>query len=147
MVSFSESTKFKFSSECFLVIAQVYLWNDRITSFGQTVTRFGFLRVYAQQWDCWVIWWFYSQFVVVFFFKESPYHLPKWLYKFTSHQTLQESSLFSTPCPAFTVCRMFDDGHSDCCDCHKFHLRILMNMGPRASISLRYQNGKDRRLD
>ena len=21
----------------------------------------GFLRVYSQQWDCWVIWWFYSQ--------------------------------------------------------------------------------------
>ena len=27
----------------------------------------GFLGVYAQQWDCWVIWWFS---------KESPYHLP-----------------------------------------------------------------------
>ena len=32
--------------------------------------------VYAQEWDCWVIWWFYSQF-----FKESPYHLPQWLYQ------------------------------------------------------------------
>ena len=28
----------------------------------------GFLSVYAQQWDCWVIWQFYFQF-----FKESPY--------------------------------------------------------------------------
>ena len=27
----------------------------------------GFLEVYAQQWDCWVLWQFYSQF-----FKESP---------------------------------------------------------------------------
>ena len=37
-------------------------------------------RVYAQEWDCWVIWWFYSQFL-----KESPYHLPKWLHQH-SHQ-------------------------------------------------------------
>ena len=28
---------------------------------------------------------------------------------------VQESSLFSTPSPVFTVCRFFDDGHSDQC--------------------------------
>ena len=27
--------------------------------------------------------------------------------------TVQESSLFSIPSPAFIVCRLFDDGHSD----------------------------------
>ena len=27
--------------------------------------------------------------------------------------TVQECSLFSTPFPAFTVCRLLDDGHSD----------------------------------
>ena len=32
----------------------------------------------SQEWDCWVIWWLYSQL-----FKESPYRLPKWLYRFT----------------------------------------------------------------
>ena len=26
---------------------------------------------------------------------------------------MQECSLFSTPCPAFIVCRLLDDGHSD----------------------------------
>ena len=31
----------------------------------------GFLGVYAQQWDCWVIWQFYFQF-----FKESPHCSP-----------------------------------------------------------------------
>ena len=36
--------------------------------------NFGFLRVYAQECYCLVIWWFYSQF-----FKESPYRLPQWL--------------------------------------------------------------------
>ena len=31
------------------------------------------------------------------------------------HQ-VQEASLFSTPSPAFIVCRFFDDGHSDWCE-------------------------------
>ena len=35
----------------------------------------GFLGVYAQQWDCWVVWQFYFQF-----FKESPHCSPQWLY-------------------------------------------------------------------
>ena len=70
--------------------------------------HFGFLRVYAQEWDCWVIWWFYS-----LFFKEPPYHLPQWLYQFTFLPIVQERSLFSTSSPAFIVCRLFDDGHSD----------------------------------
>ena len=50
------------------------------------------------------------------FFKESPYHLPQWLYQFTFSPTVQELSLFSTPSPAFIVCRLFDDGHSDWCE-------------------------------
>ena len=29
---------------------------------------------------------------------------------------MQEGSLFSTPSPAFTVSRCFDDGHSDWCE-------------------------------
>ena len=29
---------------------------------------------------------------------------------------VQEHSLFSTPFPAFIVCRLFDDGHSDQCE-------------------------------
>ena len=29
---------------------------------------------------------------------------------------MQEGSLFSTPSPAFTVCRFFDDGNSDWCE-------------------------------
>ena len=73
--------------------------------------NFDFLRVYDQEWDCWVIWWFYSQFL-----NKSPYHLPQWLYQFTFPPTVQEHSLFSTPSPAFIVCRLFDDGHSDWCE-------------------------------
>ena len=30
--------------------------------------------------------------------------------------TVQEHSLFSTPSPAFSLCRLFDDGHSDHCE-------------------------------
>ena len=33
--------------------------------------RSGFLSVYAQEWDCWVIWQFYFQF-----FKKSPHCSP-----------------------------------------------------------------------
>ena len=35
------------------------------------------------------------------------------VYQFTFPPTLQEGSLISTPSPAFTVCRLFDDGHFD----------------------------------
>ena len=47
------------------------------------------------------------------FFKESLSHLPQWLYQFTFLPTVQKHSLFSTSSPAFIVCRLFDDGHSD----------------------------------
>ena len=50
------------------------------------------------------------------FLKDSPYHPPQWLYQFTFPPTVQECSLFSTPSPAFIVCRLFDDGHSDWCE-------------------------------
>ena len=63
--------------------------------------NFGFFRVYAQQWDCWVIWWINSQF-----FKESPNSLPQWLYQFTFPPAMQEGSLFSTPSPALIVCSL-----------------------------------------
>ena len=33
-----------------------------------------------------------------------------------SPPTVQEHSLFSTPSPAFIVCRLFHDGHSDQCE-------------------------------
>ena len=29
---------------------------------------------------------------------------------------MQEASFFPVSCPAFIVCRIFDDGHSDWCD-------------------------------
>ena len=73
--------------------------------------NFGFLRVYALEWDCWVTCGF-----IPGFFKESPYHFPQWLYQFTFLPSVQEHSLFSTPSPAFIICRLFDDGHSDWCE-------------------------------
>jgi len=58
----------------------------------------------------------YGGLIPSFFFKESAYCLPKWLYQFTFPPTMQEHSFFSTPSPAFIVCRLFDDGHSDQCE-------------------------------
>ena len=46
----------------------------------------------------------------------SPFRLPQWLYQFTFPPTVQEHPLFSTPSPAFIVCRLFDEGHSDQCE-------------------------------
>ena len=37
-------------------------------------------------------------------------------YLFTFPPTVQEHSLFSTLSPAFIVCRLFDDDHSDWCE-------------------------------
>ena len=39
-----------------------------------------------------------------------------WLHQFTFPPTVQEGFLFSTPSPAFNVCRFFGDGHSDWCE-------------------------------
>ena len=36
--------------------------------------------------------------------------------QFTFPPTVQACSLFSTPFPAFIVCRLFDEGHSDQCE-------------------------------
>ena len=41
------------------------------------------------------------------------YHLPQWLYQFTFPPIGQECFHFSTPFPAFIVCRRFDEGRSD----------------------------------
>ena len=37
-------------------------------------------------------------------------------YQLTFPPIVQECSLFSTPSPAFIVCRLFDEGHSDWCE-------------------------------
>ena len=55
--------------------------------------------IYAQEWDCWVIWQFYFQV-----FKEPPYFSPQWLYQFTFPPTVYQASLFSTSLPAFISC-------------------------------------------
>ena len=72
--------------------------------------NFGFLWVYAYEYDSQVIRWFCSQFL-----KESPYRIPQWLNQSIFPPGIQEHSFFSTPSPAFIVCRLFDDGHSDWC--------------------------------
>ena len=94
---------------CFRVLAIV---NSASVNTGyMCLFQFWFPQGICLGWDCWVICWFYSQF-----FKESPYCLPQWLYQFTFTPTVKERSLFSTPSPAFLVCRLFDDGHSDWCE-------------------------------
>ena len=49
------------------------------------------------------------------FLRNPPYCSPQWLYQFTFPPTVQEGSLFSTPSPAFVLCRFSYDAHSTIC--------------------------------
>ena len=51
---------------------------------------------------------------------ELPTCSPWWVYQFTFPPTVQEGSLFSTPSPAFIVCRFLESGHFNWCGviCH-----------------------------
>ena len=74
-------------------------------------SNYGFLWIYAQEWNCRIIYFqLYFQFL-----KGPPYCSPQWLYQFTFPPTVQEFSLFFTPFPAFIICRLFNDGYSDWC--------------------------------
>ena len=50
----------------------------------------------------------YGRFIPRIFLR-TPYCSPQWLYQLTFPPTAQEGALFSTSCPAFIVCRFFDD--------------------------------------
>ena len=50
------------------------------------------------------------------FFEKPQYCFPQWLHQFTSPPTVYEGSLFSTSSPAFVICVLFDDSHSDRCE-------------------------------
>ena len=62
------------------------------------------------------------------FFKDLPYCFPQWLFQFTFPSGGLEGSLFSMPSPAFMVCGLFNDGHSDWSEvipyCH-FDLHLI----------------------
>ena len=66
----------------------------------------GFLGVYAQEWDCWI---------TGSSFKGSPC-CSEQLHQFPFPPVVSEGPLFSTPSPAFTICRLYCDGHSDQCE-------------------------------
>ena len=67
--------------------------------------------VYAQEWDCWIIWQLYLQF-----FKAPPYSSPQWLHQFTFPPKVQKNSCFSTSSLIFVICGLFDDSYSDKCE-------------------------------
>ena len=79
---------------------------------------YGFLQVYAQEWDCQII---------VSFIKKPLYCFPWWLHQFTFPSAVQKGLLCSMPSPAFIVYRLFDNGHCDQCE-----------MVPHCSFDLHY---------
>ena len=75
----------------------------------------------------------------LFFFKEPPYCSLLWLYQFTFPPTMEEASFFSTLPPAFVICKLFDDGHSDWCETIShcsFDLRLSNNEWHWASFHM-----------
>ena len=84
--------------------------------------NYGFLWIYAQEWDCWIIYQLYFQFS-----EGPPYCFSIVAIPFTIPPTVQEGSLFSIPSPAFIICRLFNDGYSDHCEVvphHSFDLHF-----------------------
>ena len=54
--------------------------------------------------------------VVIFLvFEEPPHCFPQWLHQSAFPLTVYKGSLFSTSPPAFVICGLFDDSHSDKC--------------------------------
>ena len=56
--------------------------------YACVLSIYGFLWVYAQEWDCWIMLQFQIQF-----FKEPPHCFPQWLYQPTFPPRVQEGSL------------------------------------------------------
>ena len=67
--------------------------------------------VCTQDWNCWAIWWFYF-----YFSRDSPYCFLQWLYQFAFPPVMCRGSVSSSSLPAFIICRLFDDSHSDKCE-------------------------------
>ena len=63
---------------CFHVLAIV---NSTMNIGVHISSNYGFLQIYAPEWDRWIIQQLYFQF-----FKEPPYCSPQWLYHLHSHQ-------------------------------------------------------------
>ena len=93
---------------CLHVLAIV---NSAVMNIGVHVSQFRFSRCIRPAVEL------LGHMVVLFLpFKGPSIVFSTKMYQFTSLTVEPEGSLFSTPSPAFIVCRFFDDGHSDWCE-------------------------------
>ena len=77
------------------------------------ILNYGLLRIYAQQWKCWVIWQFYSQFSFFFFEGISNAVLQNVCINLRSHQQCRRFPISQHPPQQLQFVGFFDDDHSD----------------------------------
>ena len=90
---------------CFHVLAK---WCCLNIVMHVSFKTFIFVWAYAQEWDCWIIWQLSFQFFggnsILFSIVSAPVYIPT------------NGVEISAPCPAFVICRPFNDSHSDWCE-------------------------------
>ena len=92
--------------------------------FSRYMPRSGIVRSYGN--------YFFLSFKNICIFLRNPHTISHSGYtNLYSHQQSRRGCLFSTLSPAFIICRLFDDSHSDCCE-----------VVPHCSFDLHFSNAE-----